>query len=523
MTEKDQDALRREVLPDSAPEADAPLHPSGTGEPPAAQETAAPKSGSEEPAPEEAGAEPLPEEAGAEPLPGSLPEARERAVGRRPIDQQLAAAGLPQPPSRGRPGFGETHGAGTVPGEIVEYYEPGFGHEMVEDCAQPASLPGKPDARSAPPRRKKHRRALWICLVCAAAAGALTLGLCFGGRSAAPGGSSAADAAPPAENTEKISIPTYKADKAVRLAVTDRHGPALSAQSIYQRVNPSVVTVLVQLEGGGASVGTGVIFTSGGYILTNYHVLSGGKDCSVTLSSDVTYAAKYVAGDAGNDLAVLKVEGKNLPAAEIGSSDDLTVGDKVYAIGNPLGVELRGTFTDGIVSAINRDVDVDGRTMTLVQTNAALNSGNSGGPLINSFGQVVGINTIKMSSAFASIEGLGFAIPSSSMQYIVNDLLQFGEVLPQPLLGISVARQGTPLPDGATGIRVQEVEDGSAAQKAGIQIGDVLVSADGEAVTSSAALLRVRRRFNVGDQMTVKVYRSGEYLTFTLKLQEAAD
>src|SRR5699024_3392078 len=124
-----------------------------------------------------------------------------------------------------------------------------------------------------------------------------------------------------------------------------------------------------------------------------------------------------------NDLAVLKVDLTGLPAATFGDSDQLVVGDKVYAIGNPLGVELRGTLTDGIVSAINRDVEVDGRTMNLIQTNAALNSGNSGGPLINASGQVVGINTIKMSSSYSNIEGLGFAIPSSSILRLVNDLL----------------------------------------------------------------------------------------------------
>lgn len=409
-----------------------------------------------------------------------------------------------------------------LPGEVVERFEREDYREVVETFVQPRPLPG----RRAPVRRpRRHRRAWpWVLLACAVAAAVVIAAVCFC-RAMLRSVSQFAPALPapqPEQTEEGVSIPACQADPGVRLTVTDCGQTELTAQEVYARVSPSVVTVIVQLDDG-AAVGTGIIFTGDGYLLTNYHVVAGGKDCSVALNSDRKYAARYVAGDADSDIAVLKVQAQGLPAAEFGSSDQLRVGDKVYAIGNPLGVELRGTFTDGIVSAINRDVDVDGRTMTLVQTNAALNSGNSGGPLINSFGQVVGINTIKMSSAFASIEGLGFAIPSSSMQYIVNDLLQFGEVLPQPLLGISVARQGTPLPDGATGIRVQEVEEGSAAQKAGIQIGDVLVSADGEAVTSSAALLRVRRRFNVGDQMTVKVYRSGEYLTFTLKLQEAAD
>jgi serine protease Do len=212
-----------------------------------------------------------------------------------------------------------------------------------------------------------------------------------------------------------------------------------------------------------------------------------------------------------------------LPAAELGNSDALTVGDKVYAIGNPLGVELRGTFTDGIVSAINRNVWVDGRTMTLVQTNAALNSGNSGGPLINSFGQVVGINTIKMDSSLTNVEGLGFAIPTSSVVSIVNELLTYGELRPEPRLGITVSQAGETLPDGTVGILVQSVTPESAGDLAGVREGDYIVAADGDAVTSSADLLRVRRRFRVGDTMDLTLWRDGETLTVTLELLDAVE
>ena len=232
-------------------------------------------------------------------------------------------------------------------------------------------------------------------------------------------------------------------------------------------------------------------------------MVAGGNDCSIALDTGKTYSAKFVAGDSDNDIAILKVDVPGLQAAEIGDSDNLTVGDRVYAIGNPLGVELRGTLTDGIVSAINRDVEVDGRTMTLIQTNAALNSGNSGGPLINCYGQVVGINTIKMSSSYSNIEGLGFALPTSSVQYLVNDLLTYGKVRPEPVIGISVSQVPTALPDGTQGIEVYEVSRGSAAEEAGILEGDIVVSADGESTVTSKDLLRIRRRFNVGDQMSM--------------------
>ena len=296
------------------------------------------------------------------------------------------------------------------------------------------------------------------------------------------------------------------------------HGAELSTQEIYARLNPAVVTVMAQLEDG-MSVGTGVIFTEDGYILTNYHVLEGGSSCTVTLSTDRTYQAFYVAGDAENDLAVLKVDLTSLPAAEFGSSDDLVVGDPVYAIGNPLGVELRGTLTDGIVSAINRDVSVDGRSMTLIQTNAALNSGNSGGPLINAYGQVVGINTIKMTSSYSNVEGLGFAIPSDTIRLLVNDLLTYGEVQPQPTLGVSVSRIGEQLGDDLWGILVQEVVPNSAAEKAGVQVGDFITSANGTSIASSQDLMKIRRECRVGDALTLTLYRDGELTDVTLILQ----
>jgi hypothetical protein len=273
--------------------------------------------------------------------------------------------------------------------EVVEYYDQSAQNEVVEYFVQPIPLPRRPSAGQPQPVKKKHRRkAIGLFLLCAAllaglAAGAFVLGQNEGKKES--GGKSNSQQTEK-DDTAKVSIPKYTGKRNVQFRVTTVHGSALTPQEIYRKVNPAVVTVMVQLDGS-AAVGTGVIFTSDGYVLTNYHVVAGGKDCSVTLSNNGTYAAEYVAGDANNDVAILKINRKNLPTAQIGSSDALTVGDAVYAIGNPLGTELRGTFTDGIVSAINRDVEVSGRNMTLIQTNAALNSGNSGGPLINVYGR----------------------------------------------------------------------------------------------------------------------------------------
>jgi len=306
------------------------------------------------------------------------------------------------------------------------------------------------------------------------------------------------------------------------LSFTVLPAQTLTIQEIYRQVNPSVVTVVAQLGEQEASVGTGVIFSEDGYILTNYHVLEGGNACTVYFYNDHAYEAWYVAGDAESDLAVLKVEQTGLPAAQFGDSEYLTVGDTVYAIGNPLGYELRGTLTDGIVSAINRDVWVDGRTMNLIQTNAALNSGNSGGPLINVYGQVVGINTVKMSSSYSNVEGLGFAIPSATIRRLVNDLLTCGEILPEPVLGITVLSLGTRLGEDLWGVEVQSVTPDSAADLAGVEEGDYVVSAGGIDISSSADLLRARRQYHVGDEMPLTIWRDGTLMEVTLVLNEAA-
>ncbi len=418
-----------------------------------------------------------------------------------------------------------TVGEKRLPAEVVETYRQPQWNEVVETYVRP--LPGRmappaPEPAEKAPVRRNRRKGLWIFLACllviAAAAGAAWLW----NRSQPPrrDGFDYYYDEWESQASREITIPTHPYGQGAVLTVEPDHGPELTAQEVYRRVNPSVVTVVAQLEDG-ASLGTGVIFTEDGYILTNYHVLEGGSDCTIYLENDHSYAAKYVAGDADSDLAVLKTDLTGLPAAQFGDSEKLTVGDKVYAIGNPLGYELRGTLTDGIVSAINRDVWVDGRTMTLIQTNAALNSGNSGGPLINQYGQVVGINTIKMSSSYSNIEGLGFAIPSSTIRRLVNDLLTSGEVQPEPVLGVTVWSLGTQLDEDLWGVEVQSVTEGSAADKAGVQVGDFVVAAGGIDVSASRDLLRARRQYHVGEEMPMTLWREGELVEVTLVLEQA--
>lgn len=420
-----------------------------------------------------------------------------------------------------------------LPNEVVEIYRQPPPGEVVEQYSRP--LPGVPrrEAQSAVPskqaRRKHSKKGLWIFLGCAALAAVLAAAAVFW------------DWSVPRHNridpfdfdfdyrdsgedrgSQEIAIPAWPAGQGCSLPVMQEHGPSLTAQEVYRQVNPAVAVVLADLGDGSASVGTGVIFSQDGYLITNYHVVEGGQECTVALDSGRSYEAKYVAGDADSDLAVLKVEGQDLPAAVFGDSDLLTVGDKVYAIGNPLGVELRGTLTDGIVSAIDRDVEVEGHTMTLLQTNAALNSGNSGGPLINEYGQVVGINTIKMTSRYSNIEGLGFAIPSAYMERIVNDLLTFGSLQPEPVLGITVLQMAEQVEPDVWGIEVQSVTENSPAGKAGVQEGDYVLSAGGRDINSSRDLLRVRRQHHLGDELPMTLWRDGEIIEITLSLTEPA-
>ena len=415
-----------------------------------------------------------------------------------------------------------------LPGEVVETYRQPDPREVVEVYTRP--LPGVylPKRQESPlPAKRKKRKGLWIFMGCLCVALVLAVAAFVLSR--------AQNRAHDRDRFEEyygeifeelepkeVTIPTWPTGRGVELTVLREHGEPLTAQEIYRLVNPSVVQVMVEV-GNKMSLGTGVIFTEDGYILTNYHVVEGGSDCYIALDTGKSYQASYVAGDPVSDLAVLKVDGRGLPAAEFGESDLLTVGDKVYAIGNPLGYELWGTMTDGIVSAVDRDVQVDGRTMTLIQTNAALNSGNSGGPLINEYGQVVGLNVIKMSSSYFSIEGLGFAIPSATMDRVVDVLLTTGEPQRQPVLGLSVRLEATQLSDRSQGLEVVEITPGGAADRAGVQVGDYVLSAAGHPLETSEDLLWVRRQKRLGDELDMTLWRDGEIVEVTLSLQESME
>ena len=300
---------------------------------------------------------------------------------------------------------------------------------------------------------------------------------------------------------------------------------SLSLQDIYAKVIDAVVSISCGLPGGNAT-GTGVILDTDGYVVTNAHVVEGARSIQVLLTDGRTFEAELIGEDKVSDLAVLKIEAEDLVAAQLGDSSVMRVGDVVVAIGDPLGIAFRGTMTDGIISAINRDVTVDGRVMNLIQTNAALNSGNSGGPLINCYGQVIGINTMKIgdSVSAAGVEGIGFAIPSATVSHIVNQLLQQGYVSGRPSLGVSgepidlIYQMYYRLPSG---LHITYVEPGSAADQVGIQEGDILLRVENTSVTSNDELESALYAFVPGDTVKLVIYRSGRQYSVSVTLGEA--
>ena len=307
---------------------------------------------------------------------------------------------------------------------------------------------------------------------------------------------------------------------------SDEEG-ALCLQDIYSSVIDSVVSIS-SMTSSGTSSGTGIIMSSDGYVITNHHVITGALVISVLTNDNQEFEAALVGSDEMSDLAVLKIDARGLQAAEFGDSSKLRVGDSVVAIGDPLGVQLRGTMTNGIISAINRDLTVGDRTMTLIQTNAALNNGNSGGPLINCYGQVIGINTVKMSSyytATASVEGLGFAIPISVAKPIIDELIENGYVAGRPAIGISgdslpsYYRTYYRLPEG---VYVTSVNEGSDAKAKGIREGDIVTAINGEKICSIDELNTVKNQYAAGDEVTLTIYRSGTYYEVTVTLVDQA-
>ena len=315
--------------------------------------------------------------------------------------------------------------------------------------------------------------------------------------------------------SQETTIPRAETGGTATMELVQLGGETLTLQEIYEKNIPSIVYIQARQQNG-TSAGSGVVLSADGYILTNEHVIAGASYAEVILYDNTILEARLVGYNTANDLAVLKVEAEDLVPAEFGNSGQLQVGDRVVAIGNPLGSTLRGTMTEGIVSAIDRNVEVEGTTMSLIQTTAALNSGNSGGALINDRGQVVGITTLKMMSEYETIEGLGFAIPTRFAKGIVDQLIATGQAS-TPALGITVvvdvAQYG--------GLLVREVAPNSDAWDKGLRAEDIIVAANGVPITDNNTLNVIKEPMRVGDTITLTVRRGEETLEFEIVLMDS--
>ncbi len=299
---------------------------------------------------------------------------------------------------------------------------------------------------------------------------------------------------------------------------------AMNVRSVVAISNQGTTTNIYGQVTNTASSGSGFILTADGYVVTNYHVINNAEKLTVITYDGTQYEATLIGGNESNDVALVKIDAENLPYVTLGSSNDLIVGDMVVAIGNPLG-ELTSTQTVGYVSAVNRVISVEGARIDMIQTDAAINSGNSGGPLFNMKGEVVGITSAKYSGntgSGAAIEGIGFAIPIDDVAGMIEDLQNYGYVT-GAYLGVMVrnldastaASYGLP-----TGVYVESVTEGSCAEKAGLKAKDIIIGLGDYELTSYEDLARALRKFKAGDTTIIKVYREGTTISSSITLDE---
>ncbi len=313
-------------------------------------------------------------------------------------------------------------------------------------------------------------------------------------------------------------------------------------KELYAKCSVSCATIYVKMRGG-YSIGSGFVVSKEGYIVTNHHVVEGGSDISVIFYNGDTYTAQVVGSDSLSDIAVLRIDAENLVPIELGDSSKLEIGDSVFAIGTPYNMNLAGTMTTGVISGLERKIKVTNdfgtvtKTMTLIQTDSSINPGNSGGPLINMAGQVIGINSLKLSD----YEGIGFAIPISNALKIVNELIEYGEVrdydgdlvIATPKLNITVAnvsdaRAQYGIPDSAPeGCIVLQLTRNSAIYRAGLELYDIIVEFNGEDIDDKDDLNEELNKCKAGQSVTIKVYRisrdgSGREYELTFKLDAAS-
>ena len=383
---------------------------------------------------------------------------------------------------------------------------------IVEPAAEPV-------VTDTPVQPKKHHggvgRVVALILSCAVISAACG----FGGAILAQNSSRTGKTTVQQSNRTAATVNVKKVDGQTLMSPSEVY--ASTVNSVVSINCSAVSTNIFGQQTESASSGSGFIYTADGYIVTNQHVVANASSINVTLYNGDTYPATLVGSDSDYDVAVLKIDAKDLPAVTLGSSTDVNVGDTVLAIGNPLG-ELTFSMSQGIVSCVNRAINVEGTPFNMIQVDASINPGNSGGPLMNLYGEVVGIVSAKYSSyADTTVEGLGFAIPINDVQSIIKDIIENGSVGNKAYMAITAGTMTQQMAaqykiNATEGVFVYSVEDGGAGDKAGLKLGDVITKLNDTQITSMEDLSAAKKGFKAGDTVTLTVLRDGKEITTQL-------
>ena len=383
---------------------------------------------------------------------------------------------------------------------------------IVEPAADPV-------VTNTPAQPKKHHRGIGRVVALILSCAVISAACGFGGAILAQNGSSTGKTTVQQSNRTATTVNVKKVDGQTLMSPAEVY--ASTVNSVVSINCSAVSTNIFGQQTESASSGSGFIYTADGYIVTNQHVVANASSINVTLYNGDTYPATLVGSDSDYDVAVLKIDAKDLPAVTLGNSTDVNVGDTVMAIGNPLG-ELTFSMSSGIVSCVNRAINVEGTPFNMIQVDASINPGNSGGPLMNLYGEVVGIVSAKYSSyADTTVEGLGFAIPINDVQSIISDIMENGSVTDKAYMAITAGTMTQQMAaqykiNTTEGVFVYSVEDGGAGDKAGLKLGDVITKLNDTQITSMEDLSAAKKNFKAGDTVTLTVLRDGQEITTQL-------
>ena len=399
------------------------------------------------------------------------------------------------------------------------YRDPNAGSHAESAAGSIVEPAADPVVTNTPAQPKKHHRGIGRVVALILSCAVISAACGFGGAILAQNGSRTGKTTVQQSSRTATTVNVKKVDGQTLMSPAEVY--ASTVNSVVSINCSAVSTNIFGQQTESASSGSGFIYTADGYIVTNQHVIANASSINVTLYNGDTYPATLVGSDSDYDVAVLKIDAKDLPAVTLGNSTDVNVGDTVMAIGNPLG-ELTFSMSSGIVSCVNRAINVEGTPFNMIQVDASINPGNSGGPLMNLYGEVVGIVSAKYSSyADTTVEGLGFAIPINDVQSIISDIMENGSVTDKAYMAITAGTMTQQMAaqykiNATEGVFVYSVEDGGAGDKAGLKLGDVITKLNDTQITSMEDLSAAKKGFKAGDTVTLTVLRDGQEITTQL-------